>query len=93
MRNLHSHFTFDISYYITIHHTHEMLKAKHGYMYSLFIEVKTMHYIIYNDSSKQPSMSLSIVASSNMKHSSQMICFLWQKGLMWVYLHSTTYKM
>ena len=36
---------------------HEMLKAKHGYIYSLFIEVKMMHYIIYNDSSKQHTMS------------------------------------
>ena len=46
---------------------HEMLTAKHGYIYSLFIEVKMIHYIIYNDSSKQNTMSISIVASSNME--------------------------
>ena len=46
---------------------HEMLKAKHGYIYSLFIEVKMMHYIIYYNSSKQHTMSISIVASSNME--------------------------
>ena len=34
-----------------------MLKAKHGYIYSLFIEVKMMHEIIYHVSSKQDTMS------------------------------------
>ena len=32
-----------MSYDITIHHVHEVLKAKDGYMYSLFIEIKVMH--------------------------------------------------
>ena len=38
-----------------------MLKAKHVYIYSLFIQVQIMHQIIYHVSSKQDTMLLSII--------------------------------
>ena len=38
--------TMHISYCTTVHHLHQVLRAKDGYMPSLFIEMKIIHQII-----------------------------------------------
>ena len=85
--------TMHISCYITIHHLYQVLRAKDGYMSSLFIEMKMIHWIISDESSRQHTIChQQLFRVVTWKHFSQFTCILWQKGLMWVHLHSTTYQ-
>ena len=81
-----------------VHHAHFMLHhnsspAKDGYMSSLFIEMKMIHQIISDESSKQHNIcDQQLFRVVTWKHFSQFTCVLWQKGLMWVHLYFATYQ-
>ena len=42
-----------ISCYTTVHHLHQVFRAKDGYMSSLFREMKMIHQIISDESSRE----------------------------------------
>ena len=72
--------TMDILCYTAVHHLHQVLRAKDGYMSSLFIEMKMIHQIISDESSRQHSMcDQQLFRVVTWKHFSEFTCVLWQK--------------
>ena len=84
--------TMDMLFYSAVHHLHQVLRAKDGYMSSLFRDIKMIHQIISDQSwTYQSTCNDKLLRVVTWQHFSQLTCVLWQKVLIWVHLHSATY--
>ena len=80
--------TMDILFYTAVHHLHQVLSTKDGYMSSPFIGMKMIYHIISDECCKYESTcNHKLLKVVTWKHFSQLTCVLWQKVLSWIHLH------